>query len=42
VRELEIFNEEIFFRDVYCHLLNVLGISKFELRGPKVRKSVAV
>jgi acyl-[acyl-carrier protein] desaturase len=42
VRELEIFNEEIFFRDVYDHFLNVLGISKAELRGPRAKKSQLV
>lgn len=41
VRELEIFNEEIFFRDVYGHLLSVLGVSKEELRGRKPKKSLA-
>ena len=42
VRELEIFNEEIFFRDVYSHLLAALDVSKAELRGPRVKKSEAV
>ena len=41
IRELEIFNEEIFFRDVYTHFLKVLEITKSELRGPKVKKSLA-
>jgi acyl-[acyl-carrier-protein] desaturase len=42
VRDLEVFNEEIFFRDVYGHFLEVLDITKAELRGPRVRKSLAV
>ena len=42
VRGLEIFNEEIFMRDVYTHLLTNLGISKAELRGPRVKKSMAI
>jgi acyl-[acyl-carrier-protein] desaturase len=42
VRNLEIFNEEIFFRDVYAHFLNVLDISKSEMRGPRAKKSLAV
>jgi acyl-[acyl-carrier-protein] desaturase len=41
IRELEIFNEEIFFRDVYTHFMEVLGSTKSELRGPKVKKSLA-
>ena len=41
IRNLEIFNEEIFFRDVYDHLLKTLDITKFELRGPKAKKSMA-
>ena len=41
IRNLEIFNEEIFFRDVYDHLLKTLNITKFELRGPRVKKSMA-
>jgi acyl-[acyl-carrier-protein] desaturase len=40
IRELEIFNEEIFFRDVYAHILNVLGVTKAELRGPRLKKSL--
>lgn len=42
VRELEIFNEEIFMRDVYNHFMNVLGVSRAEMRGPRVKKSAAV
>ncbi len=42
IRDLDIFNEEIFFRDIYNHLLNTLNITKAELRGPRVKKSVAV
>jgi acyl-[acyl-carrier-protein] desaturase len=42
IKELEIFSEEVFFRDVYSHFLNALGITKAELRGPKVKKSIAV
>lgn len=42
IRDLEIFNEEIFIRDVYNHFLNVLDISKSELRGPRVKKSQLV
>ncbi len=43
VRELAIFNEEIFFRDVYHYLLNILGLTKGDMRGaPKVKKSMAV
>jgi acyl-[acyl-carrier-protein] desaturase len=41
IRDLEIFNEDIFMRDVYTHFLNMLGITKAELRGPKVKKSLA-
>jgi acyl-[acyl-carrier-protein] desaturase len=41
IRNLEVFNEEIFFRDVYNHFMNVLGISKAEMRGPRVKKSLA-
>ena len=40
VRDLEIFNEEIFFRDVYGHLQNVLDISRDEMRGRKPKKSL--
>jgi acyl-[acyl-carrier-protein] desaturase len=39
IRDLEIFNEEIFFRDVYCFFLTTLGITKSELSGPRIRKS---
>jgi len=39
VRELEIFNEEIFMRDIYNHFMTVLGVSKAELRGPRPKKS---
>jgi acyl-[acyl-carrier-protein] desaturase len=42
IRDLEIFNEEIFMRDVYTHFLNVLDVSKAELRGPRIKKSLAV
>jgi hypothetical protein len=42
IRELEIFNEEVFFRDVFDFLLNKLEITKAELRGPRARKSQAV
>jgi acyl-[acyl-carrier-protein] desaturase len=41
IRELEIFNEEVFFRDVYNHFLNALGISRPEMRGPRQKKSLA-
>ena len=41
VRELGIFNEEIFFRDVYSHMQNLLGISRDEMRGRKAKKSLA-
>ena len=41
IRGLEIFNEEIFMRDVYAHFMNVLGITKAEMRGPRVKKSLA-
>jgi hypothetical protein len=40
VRELEIFNEEIFFRDIYGHLLNVLDIDRSEMRGRPPKKSL--
>ena len=40
VRALGIFNEEIFMRDVYTHFMNVLDVSKAEMRGPKVKKSL--
>jgi acyl-[acyl-carrier-protein] desaturase len=41
VRELEIFTEEIFFRDVYHYLLNGLGVNKAEMRGaPREKKSI--
>ncbi len=36
VRDLAIFNEEIFFRDVYHYLLNALGLTKIEMRKPKM------
>ena len=43
VRDLEIFNEEIFFRDVYMYLLNDLGVTKAEMRNsPKIKKSMRV
>jgi acyl-[acyl-carrier-protein] desaturase len=41
IRALEVFNEEIFFRDVYNHFMNVLGITKAEMRGPRLKKSLA-
>ncbi len=41
VRDLGIFNEEIFFRDIYTYFLNFLGISRAEMRGPKIKKSLA-
>ena len=41
VRDLEVFNEEIFMRDVYNHFLNVLGITREEMRGRKQKKSAA-
>ena len=40
ILDLEIFTEEIFMRDVYTHFLNVLGITKAEMRGPRVKKSL--
>lgn len=42
IRDLEVFNEEIFFRDIYNHFMNVFGITKAEMRGPRVKKSVPV
>ncbi|HZZ77082.1 MAG TPA: acyl-ACP desaturase [Gemmataceae bacterium] len=39
VRDLEVFNEEIFIRDVYNHFLQVLDISREEMRGRKPKKS---
>jgi acyl-[acyl-carrier-protein] desaturase len=43
IRELAIFNEDIFVRDVYYHILNSLGISKREMHDtPRVKKSVKV
>jgi acyl-[acyl-carrier-protein] desaturase len=42
IRELEIFNEEVFFRDVYNHFQNALDLSREEMRGPRVKKSLAV
>ncbi len=43
VRELEIFNEEIFFSDVYMHILNDLDVSKAEMRNaPRIKKSMKV
>jgi acyl-[acyl-carrier-protein] desaturase len=43
VRDLELFNEEIFVRDVYFYVLNALRVSKSEMRdGPRVKKSLAV
>lgn len=42
VRELEIFNEEIFFRDVYMFVLSNLGVTKAEMRGKKKAKKSAV
>ncbi len=41
VRDLELFNEEIFFRDIYSFFLNTLDISRSEMRGPRVKKSIA-
>jgi acyl-[acyl-carrier-protein] desaturase len=41
VRELEIFNEEIFFRDIYTHFMNALDVSKSEMRGRSPKKSLA-
>jgi hypothetical protein len=38
--DLEIFNEEIFMRDIYNHFLNILGVTKAEMRGPRVKKSL--
>jgi len=42
VRDLGLFNEEIFFRDIYVYLTNALDISRAEMRGPKIKKSLAV
>jgi len=43
VRELAVFNEEIFFSDVYHYLLNALGLTKADMRNvPKMKKSLAV
>lgn len=41
IRSLEIFNEEIFLRDVYYPLLETLGVSRHELRRTTSRKSIA-
>ncbi|MBI1829960.1 MAG: acyl-ACP desaturase [Planctomycetes bacterium] len=41
IRELELFNEEIFMRDVYNHFLETLGVTKAEMRGRKPKKSMA-
>ena len=41
IRSLELFNEEIFFRDVYNYLLEALGVTRAEMRGPKQKKSLA-
>jgi acyl-[acyl-carrier-protein] desaturase len=41
IRDLEIFNEDIFMRDVYNHFLDVLGVTKAEMRGPRIKKSLA-
>ena len=40
VRDLEIFNEEIFFRDVYSFLTQSLDISRSEMRGQRTKKSL--
>jgi hypothetical protein len=40
VRELEVFNEEIFFRDVYGFFLRELDISRAEMRAPRLKKSL--
>jgi acyl-[acyl-carrier-protein] desaturase len=43
VRDLEIFNEEIFFRDIFHHVLQALDVTKGELRKQvKQKKSLAV
>lgn len=42
IRELGIFNEEIFYRDIYTHFMNVFGITKAEMKGPRVKKSMLV
>ncbi len=44
VRELAIFNEEIFFRDVYHYVLNALGLTKADMRNSarvkKIKKMI--
>jgi acyl-[acyl-carrier-protein] desaturase len=43
VRKLDIFNEEVFLRDVYQFVLNSLKIDRSEMRNaPRVRKSLQV
>ncbi|MBI2804348.1 MAG: acyl-ACP desaturase [Planctomycetes bacterium] len=41
IRDLEIFSEEIFFKDVYGFFLQALNITRAEMRGPRVKKSLA-
>ncbi len=41
IRDLEVFNEEIFMRDVYYYITNALGVTKAEMKGPRVKKSLA-
>jgi acyl-[acyl-carrier-protein] desaturase len=39
IRELKLFDEEIFFQEVYYPILNALGVSRSELRGRPPKKS---
>ena len=41
IRDLEVFNEDIFMRDVYYSITNTLGVTKAEMKGPRVKKSLA-
>lgn len=41
IRDLEIFNEEIFMRDVYYFITQDMGVSKADMKGPRVKKSLA-
>jgi acyl-[acyl-carrier-protein] desaturase len=42
VRNLKIFDEEIFATEVYFPILNKLGISRAEMRGPRPKKSAPI
>ncbi|VTS06447.1 acyl-ACP desaturase [Tuwongella immobilis] len=39
IRNLEVFNEEIFYREVYFPIITDLGITKAEMRGKPIKKS---